>query len=317
MNNYTKTFRLLITLIWISMFALLFAANGNAQSSGIDLKSSVFTFKRPVGAGAAASNTVYKKKSQLAVRKRENKTIKSSGATSATSKPTAEQLGVTLWRLRPEKSGDTGARLLTMKGSGQDSAKMVADRVKIDTVFQKGEKVRLSVESPNSGYLYIIDREMRTDGSVGDAYLIFPTLTTSGGNNKVTAGKLIEIPSQTDDPFYFDITPTEKNYAGELLTFMISPTKIEGLELTNGPLKLPSSLVDKWETMWEGKSTTYELDGKGRDLSYTEEEKEAGIGSRLLTQKSPAPQTLITVDASKGKPFLVSIPMKVSKQEPK
>ena len=72
-----------------------------------------------------------------------------------------EQLGVTLWRLRPEQAGDTGARLLTMKGSSNDTPKMIAERVGLNTIFKMGEKVRISVEAPRSGYLYIIDRELR------------------------------------------------------------------------------------------------------------------------------------------------------------
>ena len=223
-----------------------------------------------------------------------------------------EQLGITMWRLRPEKSGDTGARLLTMKGSSNDTPKMVAERVGLDTVFKMGEKVRISIESPRAGYLYIIDRELRKDDTVGEPYLIFPTLNTRGGDNYVSAGKVVEVPAQTDDPFYFDITPTEDSYAGELLTFMVSPTKIEGLKLTNGPLKLSASLVEKWETLWERTATTLELDS-ARDLTYTQEEKEAGIGTRQLTQASPSPQTMISVEAPKGKAFLVSFAMKVSK----
>ena len=217
-----------------------------------------------------------------------------------------------MWRLRPERSGDTGARLLTMSGSSKDTSKMIAERVGLDTVFKMGEKVRISVESPRAGYLYIIDRELRNNDTVGDPYLIFPTLKTHNGDNQVGAGKVIEVPAQTDEQFYFDITPTDENYGGELLTIIVSPVKIEGLQLTNGPLKLSASLVEKWETLWERTATTLELDS-ARDLTYTQEEKEAGIGSRQLTQMSPSPQTMISVQAPKGRAFLVSFPMKVSK----
>ena len=284
--------------------------------------ASVFTFKRPASSGATVKKPTYRVKAPLEQRKHPVKPA-AGGSSQSTSKSNDlaissaafaanEQLGVTLWRLRPEQVGDNGARLLTMKGSTNDSSKMVAERVGLDTAFEKGEKVRISVESPRSGYLYIIDRELRKDATVGDAYLIFPTLKTRGGDNNVNAGKVIEVPAQTDKPFYFEITPSDENYAGELLTVIVSPVRIEGLQLKMDPIKLPASLVEKWETLWERMSTAFELE-TGRGLTYTEEEKEAGTGMRLLTQKSPAPQTLISVHAPKGKPFLISFPMKVSK----
>lgn len=48
-----------------------------------------------------------------------------------------EQLGVTMWRIRPEKPKDTGARLLTQGGGD----KLVAEGVSLDTVFRPKDKV--------------------------------------------------------------------------------------------------------------------------------------------------------------------------------
>lgn len=298
----------------------------NAMSQDLVSGSSLFTFKRPTASVSPKKKTIYQVKNRLSPRRR----LVKSGAgistqptqptlgsrkpvLSATTFAANEQLGITMWRLRPERTGDNGARLLTLKGSANNSSKMIAERVGFDTVFKMGEKVRISVESPRSGYLYIIDRELRKDDTVGEPYLIFPTLKTRGGDNKVSSGMVIEVPAQTDDPFYFDITPTEENYAGELLTVMVSPTKIKGLQLKNDAIKLSPDLVKAWEDHWERTATTLELE-TGSGLTYTAEEKEAGAGTRQLTQNSPSPQTLISVDVPKGKAFLISFPMKVSKQ---
>jgi hypothetical protein len=142
--------------------------------------------------------------------------------------------------------------------------------------------------------------------------LIFPTLRIRGGDNKVGAGMVIEIPAQTDNPFYFDITPLEENYAGELLTVMVSPTRIAGLKLEQGAIKLSAAMVEEWENKWEGSATTLELEAN-ETPNYTQEEKEAGTGTRQLTHKAPSPQTVISVEAPKGRAFLVSFPLKVSK----
>ena len=314
MNNSYKKILPVGFFVTVSVSFLAF----NAAAQDLVVNDSVFKLKRPAGSGSSRNKGVYHAGKQLPTRRYKVSPAKESALLPASDpkKPVvlpanvvaAEQLGVTLWRLRPERSGDTGTRLLTMNGN----SKLVAERVPLDTVFHKDEKVRISVESPRAGYLYIIDRELHKDESVGDPYMIFPTLKTRGGDNNAIAGKVIEVPAQTDDPFYFEITPSNENYAGELLTVIVSPVKIEGLKLTMDPIKLPASTVEKWEDLWERMSTSFELEA-GKDMTYTEEEKEAGTGTRLLTQRSPAPQTLISVDATKGKAFLVSFPLKVSK----
>lgn len=315
--------------LFASLFLLTFAINSNAQS--LAQTDTVFTFPRPSGAesyvkgssgnGSQPKKSTYRMKGQLARRKGGSKptAVAKSNPPSSSKESSAllkmlevnEKLGITLWRLRPAQAGDTGARLLTMGPISNEAAKMVAERVGLETVFKKGEKVRISVESPRQGYLYIIDRELKKDGTVGDPHLIFPTLRTRGGNNNVGAGTVIEIPAQTDNPFYFDILPTDDNYAGELLTVIVSPTRIGDLTIGENPIKLTAKQVADWETSWERISTTLELE-TGRDLAYTTEEQEAGSGGRMLTQMSPAPQTLISVEAPKGKAFLISFVMRVS-----
>jgi hypothetical protein len=280
---------------------------------------SVFVFKRPPVKGSVPTKTLYRAKGQLPRRSKANDptaaTASKAKSTATPLKPAVysikEQVGVTFWKLRPEQSGETGARLLTMGEQTKEPLKLVAERVELDAVFKKGDKVRISFESPRAGYLYIIDRELRKDGTLGEPYLIFPTLRTRDGDNRVGAGKVIEIPAQTDNPFYFEITPMEANYAGEMLTVLVSPTKVEGLALSDNPIKLPSALVEEWENKWEGSSTTFELDS-GLGQKYTDAEKDAGIGTRQLTHKSPSPQSVILVEARKNTAFMVSFPLRVS-----
>jgi hypothetical protein len=266
----------------------------------------VFVFKRPIVKGSVPKKTAYRPNGMLSARSpRANSNATAIGKpVSAPSVRTLvssskEQIGVTLWKLRPEQSGETGARLLTMGKQTKDPLKLVAVRVALDESFNKGDKVRVSIESPRMGYLYIVDRELRKDGTLGDPYLIFPTLRTRGGDNRVGAGNVVEVPAQTDNPFYFEITPTEANYAGEMLTVLISPTKINGLVLGDGPIKLDPTLIGEWETKWEALATAFEMEG-GLGRKYTEEEKEAGTGARQLT-------------ALKNRAFLVSFPLRVSK----
>jgi hypothetical protein len=74
-----------------------------------------------------------------------------------------------------------------------------------DTTFHSGERIRLTVESNSTGYLYIVLR-----GSSGRWTLLFPNAEIMGGKNLVEGGNRYEIPLGTAS-FQFDETAgTEK-----------------------------------------------------------------------------------------------------------
>src|SRR5215208_4453238 len=100
------------------------------------------------------------------------------------------QLGITLWRLRPSVVNDTGARMLIREKS--KSAEWVPERVEADTIFREGDQIRLTIESPQPGYLYVVDRDLFADDSTGPAMLIYPWADMRGGDNRVGPGKLID-----------------------------------------------------------------------------------------------------------------------------
>jgi hypothetical protein len=91
--------------------------------------------------------------------------------------------------------------------------------------------VRLSIEAARTGHLYVIDREQYADGSQGKPVLIFPTTKIRNGNNKVSAGRVIEIPDRADDPIYFNLERSRPDHVGELLTVIITPQPLAGLSI--------------------------------------------------------------------------------------
>ncbi len=224
--------------------------------------------------------------------------------------PATMEIGVTLWRLRPG-AGDGGARVLVMENA--QSSQWSPQRVEIDTPLQVGERVRLSIESPRAGYLYVIDREQYADGSLGDAYLIFPTLRTRGGDNQVRPGRLIDIPAQEDNPSYFTLVPSpnRNDQVAEVLTILVSPQPLEDLELSNNPIKLSKSDVAKWERVWTSGFERFEMvGGVGKGWTTVEKEASAMSSSRLLTQEEPAPQTIYRVASKNKNTFLVTVPLR-------
>src|SRR5216684_3862958 len=128
-----------------------------------------------------------------------------------------EQLGITIWRLRPARTGDSGRRALIREKS--KGLLWAAERVQSDGTFQEGDYVRISVESPRTGYLYVIDRDLSADGSTGEPMLIFPW---AEADNKLVPGSLIDIPGQEDDPNHFTARVTRRDQVGELLTFIVT-----------------------------------------------------------------------------------------------
>ena len=221
-------------------------------------------------------------------------------------------VGVTLWRLRPSKTTDNGERILVQEGS--ESADWIPERVEADTKLTPGTRVRLSVEAARAGYLYVIDREQYADGSLGEPYLIFPTTRTNGGNNEVKAGRIIEIPTQDDRPPFFTLKPSRPDQVSEVISVVVSPTPLEGLEIGATAQKLSVQQVATWEKSWGGTVGRLEMQN-GAGKTWTRQEKEAGAdATRSLSQDEPAPQTLYyKPEAKSGQPVMVNVALKYGK----
>jgi hypothetical protein len=216
-------------------------------------------------------------------------------------------IGVTLWRLRPAAAADNkDARILEHK------AEWTAERIEAHTRISEGDRVRVSIESPTTGYLYVIDREQYADGSLGDAYLIFPTARTRGGNNAVVAGRVVEFPAQEDNPPYFTLARSRADQVGEVLILIVATGPLADLPVSSTPVKVSREKLAEWEKEWGGPAEQFELEG-GAGRPYTKEEKFAGAdGSRMLTQGDPLPQTVYRLSAKQGRPMLVKVMLRIA-----
>ncbi len=226
--------------------------------------------------------------------------------------PAMEEIGVTVWRLRPARDNDQGGRVVVMDGLKQ--TEYTPERIESGTPLNVGDRVRITVESPRPGFLYIIDREQYADGSLGEPVLIFPTLHTRGGDNRVMPGRLIDIPAQEDQYSYFTAQPagTRRDQIAELLTVILVPQPL-ALNIGSQPLKLAPKQVSDWERLYGGTAETLELVG-GAGRTWTNEEKLAGMANgRQLTQGGPPPQTVYRVARRSGGPLLVTVPLRYAR----
>ena len=215
-------------------------------------------------------------------------------------------VGVTIWRLRPATSADSGERIIVHEETA--TKQFLPERISPETKLAQGDKLRISVEGARKGYLYVIDREQYANGSLGEPYLIFPTTRTLNGDNRVDIGKLTEIPAQDDSPPYFTVRKSRPDHVAEVVSVLVSPMPIEGLTITDKAQKLPEKQVSEWEQQWSSGVGFLEMD-KTVGQTWTKAERDAGAANtRALTGAGPAPQLLFYRAAAKpNDPLLVKL----------
>jgi len=214
------------------------------------------------------------------------------------------KIGLTIWRLREERPGYGGARLLTHPNTSKTGTAYQAERIEGDPLLSYGDLVRLGIESPRNGFVYVFDRELYHDGSLSAPYMIFPTKRLRDGNNQVFANRPIELPSKSDNPFYFEAKrvgfDTTKRLAGEILSIVITDEPIKNLKVGNDVVELFERDMASLEELYAGRAEVFELE-HGVGLAYSVVEQEAADhASRLLTHNDPVPQTFYLVE-EKGK----------------
>jgi hypothetical protein len=195
------------------------------------------------------------------------------------------QVGVTIWKLQPQSR----------------QLERISKRVEADTKFHEGDLLRISIESPIEGYLYIVDRDWFTDGSGGETNLIFPV---RGENNRLVAGKLIDIPAEKETPF--KATP-KSNQVGEMLTIIVTKVPLR-LPLSKDPLPITSTQLSDWEKRWSAMPDRYEMeDGAGQTRTIQEQQAAEPRGTRQLTRDDPGPQTIYRLSPKTSEAFLFNV----------
>jgi len=314
----TKVFLITLSVFCVSAFAQ------DDQPASRSITSLDFKAKRKSTAGVKSNNkpTTPKRRNAIAAitnpKRRYNlvkrvpakKIVKPIPTGKNQAKPVfkTEELGVTFWRLRPITPDDGGAPLFPV-WLADKTENWTAGRVASTTQFKKDDRVRFSIESSRSGFLYIVNREFYADGKSGEAKIIFPTLRTRGGDNRVSAGSLIEIPAATDSVPYFTIKPHRADYAGEELVVLILPNELPNFTTVLRAQPVSPEVLAKWFDDWESLIDIYDAaDGEGTAYTKTEAQA-ANTTSRDLTQEEPLPQTIYRVSLKQNAPMFVAIRM--------
>lgn len=237
-------------------------------------------------------------------------------------------IGITVWRLRPSQQTDARPAKQEIKtkhlkhnygGSARgDITYLTAERVGNTTQLQVGEMVQLSVEVPQGGFLYVIDREQYSQGdrvTYGAPYLIFPTSHTNKGFNRVDPGVLLNIPEMADDPPFFNLERTLSTHVGEEITFIVSPTPISELSGQEDETVLSGEMFQRIQR-WAAHTGRIDLNGAAKKAQSVDEaeaaKSSAADGTKRLKHNSPLPQMIFRVGRKSDEPFIVSIVLKIA-----
>jgi hypothetical protein len=221
----------------------------------------------------------------------------------------AAVVGVTIWRLRPSKESDDEEVRQLIYQQGE----WTPERISAGEPLSEGSRVQLTIESPRSGYLYVFNREIYADKTFGAPFLIFPTLSLNGGDNRVSAGRVIEIPSSQDKPPFYTLKRSSSNHEGETLTVIVTDKPLTELTIGRNALKISAEQFNSYEKRWGALTQQLELEG-GSGTAMNKTEKAAGQGKKALTQNDSPPQTIYRVLAKPNQPLLLTIPLSIGAQ---
>jgi hypothetical protein len=328
--------KLIKLFVLLSFLFILFVFTASAQTDQEtqtrEITSDDFVKKRPARKSSKqkkSNRKKYKYTRKAKKYRRRNSRRKTQRKTQKPTVPKTAQVGVTMWKLRPPRTGETGPFLPVQTPDGFSSM-WTPERVSTDTLFKAGDRIRLAVESTIAGYLYIINSEIYTDETVGNPYLIFPE--SQSIKNKIRPGMLVDIPDQSEDNPYFLIAPKREDYRGELLFVVITPQPLKTLVTDEtGRITSLEFLEELEET---ANAEIFErVDGIGEIFTKSESEatcgskkrqlvrekksddNPCGTQSRQLTRESPPPQTIFKTNFSAGQALAFPIVMNVTGTE--
>jgi hypothetical protein len=231
-----------------------------------------------------------------------------------TDSPGNSEVGISIWRLRHSNSSDEVRDLIQPSQQGPKEA-WTAERVDSTGTLSDGQMVRLTIESLRTGYLYVIDRARYLDGTYGDPYLIFPTARINNGDNRVRAGRLIQIPDPHDKPSYLELhrgasKQGAKEDAEELM-ILVTPDRLDAIENQSDRVRLSSQMVDLLKQRYGAPVERSQMKGAGGAAITKAEDMAAKDPMKLLAADDPYPETIYRVAVGPSDPMLISVQLRV------
>jgi hypothetical protein len=212
-------------------------------------------------------------------------------------------IGVTLWRLRPSMASDYKALRIRSQEDGA-AIEWTPERAPIAQPLFEGDRFQIIIETTRPGYLYIIENDdyvgIRSAPHIEQpallrtrSRLIFPTLDTPRGDNRVSAGSVIRIPSGVHDLPYFEFVPKLALRDNKTFEVIISSQPIAEFYPRHGTLT-----AEQIAKLQNPLQSAKPLEFFQRGAIATPQEIEVlKRGSSVLTQDDPLPEAVYHADA--------------------
>lgn len=241
-------------------------------------------------------------------------------------------LGVTFWRVRlaTETEIKDPAVFKERMMWNQQEREVVVTRISDDTPLSDEDFIQISIEylpepegagatpQNRAAYLYVINREQFGGGSLRNPRLIFPTLATYEGDNRLLTGKTVTLPDPIR-PFRIRRSDSGQAQEYETYTIILSHLPLDGelpRELGRSAMKLSPELVADWERRWQPLHARADMRG-GVGMARTRRELEANgdtSASRStedseedLTQDDPPPQIVFRREVKTAATMLITL----------
>lgn len=226
----------------------------------------------------------------------------------------SEQVGITIWRLR--KCTDISPRcFLKLHNDKGRIFTYEAVRVSTEADFQVGDGIQLAIESPITGFIYVIHQEVDDHGKPGDPKLLYPL---QEGVNAVAPGRPLLIPTQGTEGEIKVLKMRNdkgKKLSAERLKIIITPKPLDGLFIKGTARHIVQSDLDLWESKWSGRLELFNLDGGETETMSPNEwyaMQRGNNGSRDLTTEDLGPQKLYVVERKGGDGVLITLDLPYS-----
>jgi hypothetical protein len=284
-RRFMHMLRMKIYATALAVSAVTMAAVGSGRQETPpavrSIKSDDFAGMRPDGSGKRRTRSDYAPAGREA-------RVRRGKAAAARPEPTSparaeELVGVTLWRLRPAQAGDDPKQgiLVQAEARGSRTELRTPVRASLAQALAVNDLVRVTVEAQREGHLYVINSELRSDGSAGTPYLIFPE--TERTDTRIAPGMVVDVPDRSERWPYFRLANDRADYVGELLTVIVSPTPLDWRTKAEGEVG-DVGLLLRLEAA-AGETARFER-REGTGEAETAEEREATAGSKTRAEKS-------------------------------
>ena len=225
-------------------------------------------------------------------------------------------LGVTLWRMEKAKQSDPpSVREIVHPQPGDggraEPQELTPARLAPGSEFHLGDKFQVGVESNRVGYLYVINRALRENGSVGPASMIFPTNRLHGGDNHVWPGKLVRLPDRASKPPYWVFESSQSNYAGEELIFLLTAAPLEGFSSQEKATPVANDALAEW--VKKGGAGVRLVTSQLQPVRLTVDEAAASDQGTQLSRTAPPPQMMFQAKRPAGGPLAAVLKLKVER----